>query len=133
MLFRRLLAEATASPGRVLDATRMVSVGITAALGQFLIDDPLGLLGASQHATAIGLGIAATTLLGSIACAIATIATRGAAWTRWVFGLIALAGLTVFVPGLATDVGVAGAVVGWQLVVLARLVATHEVGGKLRS
>jgi len=133
MLFGRLLAEATASPGRVLDATRMISIGVTAALGQFLIDHPFGLLGASQHTTAIGVGFAAVMLVGSIACGIATILTRGAAWIGWVFGTLALAGLAMFVPGLATNIGVAGAIVGWQLVVLTRLVATGELGGKHRS
>lgn len=133
MFFRRLLAEAAASPDRVLDATRMVSIGITAALGQFLIDDPMGVFGASQRATVIGLGFSATMLIGSLAYAVATLVQGGAAWIRWLFGVLTVAGLTVFVPGLATDVGVAGAIVGWQLIVLTRLVTAGEAGGKTRT
>lgn len=130
MLLRRLVAEATASPARLLDATRMLSVGITAALGQFLVDTPGGFFGASQHATTIGLAFAATMLAGSSICALATLLTRGAAWTRWLFGVLTAVGLTLFLPALVTDLGVAGAILGWQLVVLTRLVTTSEALGK---
>ncbi|HVI01837.1 MAG TPA: potassium transporter TrkG [Enhygromyxa sp.] len=133
MLLRRLVAEATASPARLLDATRMIGVGVTAALGQFLVDNPTGFFGASQHATTIGLSFAAAMLAGSLVCAIATLLTRGAVWTRWVFGVLAVAGLAVFVPALVTDLGVAGAIIGWQLIVLTRLVAAGEGSGRHRG
>jgi trk system potassium uptake protein len=121
MIGRRLLARARTSPGRVLDATRMLGVGFTAALGQFVIDTPTGLFGASQHATAIGLGYAAAMVVGTTVCAFATLLTRGAPWTRWLFSVLTIAGLTVLVPALGTDIGVASTLVGWQLVVLTRL------------
>jgi trk system potassium uptake protein len=132
MLVRRLVAIAHAAPERLLDATRMVGVGVIAGLGQFLVDTPAGLFGASRHATSIGLGFAVAILAGSIACAVATILTRGAAWTRWVFVTLVTAGLTVFLPALVTDIGVAGAIVGWQLIVLTRLLVSGEPGGDTR-
>lgn len=132
MLLRRLVAEATASPARLLDAVRMIGVGITAALGQFLVDMPWGLFGASRRATALGLGFAAMMLVGSLACAVATVfshgLTRGAIWTRWIFVVLTIVGLTLFLPGLVTDIGVASAIIGWQLIVLARLFAAGELG-----
>ena len=133
MLLRRLVAEATASPARLLDATRMIGVGVTAAIGQFLVDNPTGFFGASQHATTIGLSFAVAMLAGALVCAIATLLTRGAVWTRWVFGVLAVAGLAVFVPALVTDLGVAGAIIGWQLIVLTRLVAAGEASGRHRG
>jgi trk system potassium uptake protein TrkH len=111
----------------------MVGVGVTASLGQFLVDNPTGFFGASQHATTIGLAFAAAMLVGSLVCAIATLLTRGAVWTRWLFGVLTVAGLSVFVPALVTDVGVAGAIIGWQLIVLARLITAGESGGRYRS
>lgn len=111
----------------------MIGVGVTAALGQFLVDNPTGFFGASQHATTIGLSFAAAMLAGSLVCAIATLLTRGAVWTRWVFGVLAVAGLAVFVPALVTDLGVAGAIIGWQLIVLTRLVAAGEGSGRHRG
>lgn len=132
MVGRRLAAEVRASPKLLLDAVRMVGVGITAGLGQFVVDMPTGLFGATQHTTLIGLVFASVMLGGAIACAIATVLTRGAPWAQWLFGVLAVAGLTVFSPALATDMGVAAAILGWQLVVLARLIIGGEQNPQIR-
>jgi len=133
MLGRRLVAEVRASPRQLLDAVRMGGVGVVAALGQFVVDTPAGFFGATQHTTVVGLVFASLMLAGTLGCAISSILTRGAPWSQWLFGVIAVGGLAVFSPALATDIGVAVAVLGWQLVVLTRLIIGGEPSPQVRT
>ena len=124
MFARRLLDEANARPARLHDATRMLGAGIIASFGQFVVDTPSGPFGASRHVTAIGVAFSLALLIGALVCAIATLLGRHTLRVRWAFGFLIAAGIVAFIPALASDLGVAGAIIAWQLMVLGRLLAT---------
>jgi trk system potassium uptake protein len=126
MIGRRLAARMRASPERWLDAVRMVGIGVVSALGQRVVDMPSGYLGAASQATTFGLIYAAAVLLGSICCGFAAVV--GHRWARGLFTVLTLAAVVVYLPALASDIGVAGSIVTWQLGTLAIL-----LGGTLAS
>ncbi|MFV8754931.1 TrkH family potassium uptake protein [Nannocystaceae bacterium ST9] len=121
MIGRRLAAHVRTSPGRMLDAVRMLGVGVVSALGQLVVDMPSGYLGAASQATEFGLVYAVAVLLGALVCGLATL--TGRRWGRWLFAVVTLAAVAVFLPALGSDVAVAGSIVAWQLGVLAKLLA----------
>lgn len=127
MFARRLLDEANARPARLHDATRMIGAGIIASFGQFVVDTPSGPFGASRHVTVIGVAFSLALLIGTLACAVATLLGRHTLRVRWTFGLLIAIGIIAFIPTLAGDLGVAGAIVAWQLMVVGRLLATPDL------
>jgi trk system potassium uptake protein TrkH len=128
MIGRRLLARMRSTPERWLDAVRMVGIGVVSALGQRIVDMPSGYLGAASQATTFGLVYAAAVLLGSIGCASAAVV--GHRWARGLFTVLTLAAVVVYLPALASDVGVAGSIVAWQLGVLASMLAGPLASGR---
>lgn len=128
MIGRRLVARMRSHPERSLDVVRMVGIGVVSAIGQRIVDMPSGYLGATSQATAFGLVYAAAVLLGSLSCALA--AVLGRRWARGLFTVLTLAAVAVFVPALGSDVAVAGAIIAWQLGMLARLLAQVQTSGR---
>jgi trk system potassium uptake protein TrkH len=109
-----------ATPERVLAAIRIAGTGVVGALGQLVVDMPDGYFGAAEQITFLGLVYA-----GAIAGAMALLALGtllGWRPVRFLFPPLVLLGTAFFLPALATDVVAAGAIVGWQLSTLSRVV-----------
>lgn len=122
MIGSRLAARVRTSPERLLDAVRMLGVGVVSALGQRVVDMPSGYFGAAAEATSFGLAYALVTVLGALVAALATLAGRR--WARWWFTILVLLAVAFLLPALASDMTVAGSILAWQLGVLARLLAS---------
>jgi trk system potassium uptake protein TrkH len=111
----RFAARARASPEQVLDATRMVGVGVSAVLGRLIVLPEVQLGAAGPW----GAAYVGAMLGGTLLCALATLAGRVGA--RWFFAALVLIGAAVVLPALATDFGAAGSILAWQLWVVARV------------
>jgi trk system potassium uptake protein TrkH len=118
---RRLAARLRhASPERVLSAVRIAGTGVVAALGQLVVDMPTGYFGAVEQSTVVGAIYAAAMLAVMGVCSFGALV--GFRPARWAFPPLLLMGVAFFLPALATDVAVAGPIVGWQLATLSRVV-----------
>jgi trk system potassium uptake protein TrkH len=98
---------------RRLLAAKVVGASALAAIGQFAVDMPEGFFGAAGRVTAFGVGfsVGAGMLGGLVAWAALT--ARAWAW-RSAFGVFALH-LGFYLPALASDTLVAGALIFWFL------------------
>lgn len=120
-----------ATPERWLDAVRMVGIGVVSALGQRIVDMPSGYLGAAAQATTVGIVYAVAVMLGALGCAFAVLVGRR--WARGLFTVLTLAAVIVFLPALGSDIMVAGSIVGWQLGMLASLLASTLASERLAN
>jgi trk system potassium uptake protein TrkH len=125
---RRLAARMRATPERWFDAARMLGIGVVSTLGQRIVDMPSGYFGTTSQATTFGIIYAVAVLLGSLACASAAVV--GQRWARGLFAVLTLAAVAVFLPALSSDVAVAASIVGWQLGMLASLLAGTQVSAR---
>ncbi len=107
------------SESRRLDAARLIGSAAVASLGQFAVDAPDGYFGPSDRVTAVGAGFLAGILLLAGSGAALRLAGR-ASWRVPALGQV-VAVLAAFVPPLATDPIVCGAVLVWHLVLFGRL------------
>lgn len=104
---------------RRLWAARMLGAGATAVLGQLAVDMPVGYFGGTVQMTGFGAMFVAVTSLAVVAAgAVFLIGHRVA---RGLAGAVLLLNLLLFLPPLAVDPVVAGAVVLWHVYLLARL------------
>lgn len=131
MIGRRLAARMRASPERWLDAVRMIGIGVVSAVGQRIVDMPIGYLGAASQATVFGIVYAVAVLIGSVGCGFAVIVGRR--WARGLFTVLTLAALAVFVPALSTDIALAASIIAWQLGTLARLLGGTPTSARLAN
>jgi trk system potassium uptake protein TrkH len=131
MIGRRLAARMRSSPERIADAVRMLGVGVISALGQRIVDMPIGYLGAASQATLFGVIYAVAVLLGTVSCGVAVIAGRR--WARGLFAVLTVAALVVFLPALTSDVALAGSIIAWQIGALARLFGATPTSARLAS
>lgn len=131
MIGRRLAARIRSSPERVLDAVRMVGIGVMSALGQSIVDMPIGYLGASSQATVFGVVYASAVLIGSVSCGVAMF--LGRRWARGLFTVLTMAAIAVFLPALSSDIALAGSIIAWQLGTLARLFGDTPASARLAN
>jgi trk system potassium uptake protein TrkH len=118
-------------PKRRLQAARLIGAAALGVLGMVAAEAEGGIFGASNQVTFFGAMYAGGVVTLAVTLAIAVLLGR-----RWGgFGLPVVASLNVvmFVPTLGYDIRVAGAMVFWNLVLLAGYVFASEArGSRLR-
>lgn len=109
----QVAAEATVQ----LEAAHLAGATAVALLGVFAVDMPHGYLGPSETTTLVGYTITAGVILGALAAATTILLSPRAARVLVPSLYAAMAG--IFIPPVADDPVMAGAVAAWQLYRLA--------------
>ena len=118
-------------PKRRLHAARLIGAAALGVLGMVAAEAPVGHFGASNEVTFFGAMYAAAVVTLAVSLAIGVL--LGRRWGGFGLPLVASVNVVVFVPALGYDMRVAGAMVFWNLVLLAGYVFAGEArGSRLR-
>jgi len=114
-------------PKRRLQAARLMGAAALGVLGMIAAEAPPGHFGASNEVTLTGALYGAGIVALAMGLGVGILLGRG--WGGFGLPVIAAINVVVFVPALGYDMRVAGAMIFWNMVLLAGYVFNSEVRG----